>query len=407
MAFNMTLYRNANRGNRLNGGYPSGDEPSVAATLMNISDFTYAGAFRLPQGIFGASEFGYSEGIMDYNANNDSLFIVGHTSQQAVAEIAIPTIVNEDTVIGNLNTATVLQNFSTVLDRATDSPGESTDTIGGLYYDGTKLFVNGYNFYNADGSYEDSTLVMDAATDLAGSAVRGFFQLNGRAHASGHITPVPAALQAELGGPFISGLSGVNIITRACVGPAGFIWDPTDIGPLDTGGAISSIPVLDYDFNPSTQRIASDLYNSDLTNDLWTYKSRATYGMIPTGSRSYCNFGYSGGHNVGLAYGDPSVDATPPYAGDKGYYALQEYDNNVHYYWFYDVDDLVDVKNGVSQTYNPRPYAYGEWTVPFTATQYKQLKGGAYDPTNNRLFLSLSFADGNNPLILVYNVGTP
>lgn len=382
---------------------PSWNEGALpSASLLQRSDITYLGAFRTPQGIFGESEFAYSKGALEYNPDNNSLFAVGHDTQNGIAEISIPSLVSDTSNLSNLNTASILQNFRRVLGDGTNSAGETIDIVGGMRYEGGKLYVNGYNFYNATGDYLDTTIVIDDATDIANSSISGYYRLNGAAHAAGHISPIPTGLQAELGGTHISGLNGVNIVSRTSAGPSGFVWNLADIATANTLDTISSTTVLDYPFDPVTRRLHDDPFNQTLSNDLWTWESRASYGFIPEGFRTYAHFGWSGGHTSEIVYKGTQIGATEEC---PGYCALDPNDS-YNYYWFYDVDDLVAVRNGSVDSWTPRPYAYGEFVVPFRTSTRQEIGGGAYDAANSRLFLALSYVDSNNPIILVYQLGS-
>ncbi|MGB5437056.1 MAG: hypothetical protein WBM98_14270, partial [Maribacter sp.] len=101
--------------------------------LFSRTQLTYEGAFRINASVFGASDINYSQGPIAYNAQNHSLFIVGHAHQQAIAEFAIPELVISET-LGDLNMVeTPLQVFSEVLNRTPDNNPEGIDRIGGLY----------------------------------------------------------------------------------------------------------------------------------------------------------------------------------------------------------------------------------------------------------------------------------
>ena len=130
------------------------------------------------------------------------------------------------------------------------------------------------------------------ASDLAGSTVDGYFRLEGRAHASGWFSAVPEAHREALGGAMIAGnSSGLPIISRLSVGPTAFVFAVDDV----VGGAepIPTSPLLDYSL---ATPLREDLANGAGDNDLWTHLSRAVYGFVVPGTRTYATFGHSGGH---------------------------------------------------------------------------------------------------------------
>ena len=96
----------------------SGTVPPQTLPLLCIKDFRFVGAFRLPSRKYGQSDLNYSEGPIAFNPYRQSLFIVGHAQQQAIAEFVIPELVNS-TVVAELNMAAdPIQPFATILDRA-------------------------------------------------------------------------------------------------------------------------------------------------------------------------------------------------------------------------------------------------------------------------------------------------
>jgi hypothetical protein len=129
--------------------------------LLEIRDFQYAGAFRMPSRKYGQSHLSYSQGPIAFNPDRRSLFIVGHAHQQAVAEFAIPELVNS-TVLTELNMAAdPIQPFTTILDRASGGNPQGNNRIGGMLYvsgpNGPELLINAYEYYDAPG---DNTLSM-------------------------------------------------------------------------------------------------------------------------------------------------------------------------------------------------------------------------------------------------------
>ena len=46
--------------------------------LLDIEDFQFEGAFRLPSRKYGRSDLNYSQGPIAFNPDRQSLFVVGH-----------------------------------------------------------------------------------------------------------------------------------------------------------------------------------------------------------------------------------------------------------------------------------------------------------------------------------------
>lgn len=92
------------------------DEPP--RKLLYASDIEYLGSFRVPLDRYGPAalaRFGYGGTAPAFNPNNNSLFMVGHSDGQLVAEITIPELTARDTVSG-LSRATFLQKFADATD---------------------------------------------------------------------------------------------------------------------------------------------------------------------------------------------------------------------------------------------------------------------------------------------------
>jgi hypothetical protein len=114
--------------------------------LLHIDDLHYVGAFRLPDDTFGASSLNYSQGPLEYDAANHSIYVVGHSHHQAIAEFAVPALVCS-TNIAELNmSGAPLQDFARILDRTTHGNPQNLDRIGGMEFftgaSGRKLLVN-------------------------------------------------------------------------------------------------------------------------------------------------------------------------------------------------------------------------------------------------------------------------
>jgi len=333
--------------------------------LFQMNQLTYDGAFRLHNDL----GLNYSQGPIAYNPDNHSLYIVGHSHDQKIGEFAIPQLVASNQ-IADLNISEIqLQGNRQVLDFTPDGNPELLNRISGLHYDHEsnppKLFVNAFNNYS---SLTLTTLIVNDASNLAQSSLSGYYKFEGGGgHTSGWMSPIPTEWQTTLSGKMITGTSsGASVIHGWSVGPSAFSFDPQDFNNTDTFTPIPTNQLLDFSLD------------NPLADDLWTEGSRATYGFVVPNTRTYFTIGYSAaGHN----------------------------------YWLWDINDLIEVKNGNIASYDVLPYDYGIFDVPFDA-QTKQIGGGSYDANTGQLYLSLQKADtlqgtyyqnSNLPLILVYN----
>lgn len=372
--------------------------------LLHRKDFHYSGAFRLPDDTFGVSDLNYSEGPLEYNAANHSIYIVGHSHHQALAEFAVPNLVCS-TNIADLNMGGApLQSFAQILTRTSNGNPQNLNRIGGMELipssTGQELVVNAYEYYDAPGDNNQTSAVVRDVGDIAGSAIDGFYTFQGGAgHTAGWISPIPAEWQAALGGTHITGhSSGIPIISRTSVGPSAFAFN--GLADFSTGSISIPIPTVNLLNFSLSHPLHDDLSNTTLTNDLWTHLSRVVFGFIPPGTRTYVTLGHSGGHNSGVCYKCTQDDGTL-----CGGYCAPDADDYYHYYWLWDVNDLVAVKNGSLAPFDVRPYSYGVFPTPF---QTRELGGGTFDPAAGLLYLTVQRADrlqgqySNPPVVVAY-----
>lgn len=372
--------------------------------LFSMDELNYEGAFRLPADEIGVSSMNFAQGPLVYNPENNSIFIVGHSHVQAIAEFSIPALVNSET-ISDLNMADdPLQSFVAVLDETSDGNPQALDRIGGLLLfeqnGQQKLLVNAYEYYDAPADNSLTSLIIDNPDDLVNSSKQGYFEFEGGAgHTSGWMSPVPSEWSETLGGPYITGQSsGEPIIGRFSVGPSAFSFDPDEIS--DPSVPISTTKLLDFSLdNP----LDDDLSNESFQNNLWTHLSRATYGFIVPGTRTYFTLGHSGGHNTGVCYKCEQNNGI-----ECGGYCPPDTADYNQSYWLWDLNDLLDVKNGVLAAHEVLPYDYGEFETPFQNV-FKEIGGASFDPVSGNLYLTIQRADNeqgvysNPPIVVVYN----
>ncbi|MCA9759294.1 MAG: hypothetical protein KDA27_26110 [Candidatus Eisenbacteria bacterium] len=374
--------------------------------LLHLEDMVYEGAFRLPDDTFGISSLNYAEGPIAYDAESNSIFIVGHAYEQAIAEFSVPPLVLSAT-LADLNMAGAPdQTFATVLDRTSGGNPQELDRIGGMAVidvgaEGEFLLINAYEYYDAPADNSETTAVLQTPGDLAGSDVIGFHTFEGGAgHTSGWISPIPPEWQADLGGSHLTGQSsGLPIIGRLSVGPSAFAFDPTPF-LSGTPGTVPTTRLLDFSLE---HPLHPDLMNDSRENDLWTHMSRVVYGLIVPGTRTYATFGHSGGHESGVCYKCVQTNGD---GSECGGYCPRDANDYALYYWLWDVEDLLAVKNGEIESYDVRPYEYGVLPALFPTIE---LGGGAFDPTSGLLYLTLQRADSeqgtysNPPVVVAYS----
>ena len=78
-----------------------------------------------------------------------------------------------------------------------------------------------------------------------------------------------------------------------------------------------------------------------------------------------------------------------------------------NYYWLYDVDDIANAGN----PWEPKPYAYGVWELPFVTDREEHIVIGATVGTDGILYVALANAGqietyDRPPLILTFQLPT-
>lgn len=372
--------------------------------LLQLENIVYEGAFRLPANKFGGSSLNYSQGPLEYNRDNHSIFIVGHAHHQNIAEFSVPRLVKSNSISALPMASSPLQEFSGLLERTNDGNPENLDRIGGMEYIGTnggQLIVNCYEYYDAPGDNTLTTLIARDSSNLASAEIDGFHSYQGEAgHTSGWISPVPASLQSQFGGTHITGhSSGIPIISRTSVGPSAFSFNHSDLSGTDTvGDQVATTRLLDFSL---AHPLHDDLSNDSRTNSLWTHLSRVVYGLIVPGTRTYLTIGHSGGHTSGVCYKCTQSDGNL-----CGGYCARDAEDYYHYYWLWDINDLLEVDKGSKPSYAVKPYDYGVFPTPFATDEFG---GGTYDEVAGLLYLTVQKADreqgtySNPPVVVAFS----
>lgn len=383
--------------------------------LFDVSQLEYQGGFRLSAARYGDNDMdtlSYSNAVITFNPANNSLFVTGHDRGSRIAEFEIPGIVDSRDMNDFEVGSTVIQAFSSFhnTDRV-DTGIENYFRITGMALINEKLVVNYQNWYDASGQETDTSVVFQDANNLATSPINGAFQIDGAAHVSGWLTPIPSHFQSTLGGTHLGGYSNGSIISRLSVGPSAFAVSPeNNLLSNDGEGTVAATALLD--FNLQNMLYSKTVYgepqpdhsfllnNEDRQNDLWTRISGATYGFIVPGTGTYLTVGFSGGHESGVGYKIVQDDGN--LCGGPCAYAA---DDVYNYFWAWKVEDLIKVKNGELEPSEVRPYDYGKLDTPISS----RVNGAAFDEENGLLYLALRQGDtveryARPPLFLVYKV---
>lgn len=392
--------------------------------LISIDHFTYVGAFRVPENTGSeVSNMNYSLGRIAYNPDRHSVYITGHNQHQALIEFAVPELVASNK-IDELNFATILQNFSTVLDRAASNDPERPDRITGMQYihgpNGPELLIN-VGVYYTGSILTETTLVVRDPSNLANSVIDGYFELEGRELAAGWISPVPSEWHNAIGGRYLTGhANNLSNRSRLSVGPSVYVFDPFHI--VGNTSVPRPVPTVALQVFPDRdgQKLHDDPYNTSGQNGLWTELSRVHYGLIVPGTRTLFTIGRSGGHNPadgfsGVCYKDHAAPDYPcPPGVTWGGPGPTDPEDWYQFYWLWDVNNLLAVKAGKASPHEARPYARGVFPSPpeFQGRRYnKKIGGGSFDPKSGRLYLVSTEPEqpgtyDTSPIVLVYEVNS-
>ncbi len=372
-------------------------KPPVDAGLASIGNFAYRGAFRVSSQDYGASSSNYAVGTLAYNRANRSLFIVGHSHDNAIAEFTIPNQLGTSRSLSSLPVVDKpRQPFTTVLDRVSNP--DALDRITGLYVLDNSLVVNAERWYDASGGARDTTLVISNANDLDGQ-VTGMHKMEGGAKAAGYMSPVPSEWQSTVGGSILSGwASNYSIISRYSQGPSLFGLDAGSIKRTSPGPIATNTQMV----FPENSPLASNARETKrgTASPTWNFLSRGVYGFIVPGTRTFAVVGSSGGIDSGIGY-KITQDNGNLCGGYCSYKAADVY----NYYWLFDLDEIASAKDPSS----PRPYDSGRWSVPFDGNGQHRINGATFDPESSTLYMSLDEAGqvgsyDRPPVIVAYQI---
>jgi hypothetical protein len=341
-------------------------------TLLNSSDITYLGSFKLPRPASGEAAGSFDYGGMGLAVSEDgkTLYVGGHTYNQSLGRISIPSSLG--------GTASLIQAPVSV-------PGSvgtaTTELAGALVYNARLIVQKRIPFDN------EGTGTTHAVGNLSISGFTSFSRLANIPYAqfaNGYMGIIPPEWQNLLGGPAFAGNSAMSINSKCSNGPSFFVFNPNDVG---VKSPIPSSHLMSFPY-PNNM-----LSNPDVANDLFSRADQLNAGIVfPSGTRSVLFWSRHG-------YGSPTYKTDDGGCGGTHGEGAAPYRRQIT---AFDANDLLAVKNGQKSPYAVRPYAW--WTVPgpsdscgkFTAS------GLAYDPISRRIYGSLSY--GESPAIHVWQV---
>jgi len=439
------------------------------STRINPGDFSYLGAFRLPDDPRGGKPwtFEYGGSAMTYHPAGDpggsgdgfpgSLFIMGHNRQpygelpngNQVAEVTIPRPV-KSTDVTTLNRATFLQGFTDVAAGRFTTFDEIPRT--GMQYLSTP--ATGPKIHLAWGQHfqEEAANVASHAwfsPTLSNPDFQGTWWIGNQSlySVNGYIMDIPTAwADSHAGGRPLAtgryrdgGWSGM--------GPALFAYEPwTGSGtPYASGTCLSEEVLLLYAKSNETENIEHCLngyqHADEWEGGAWITTPDGKSAVLFAGTKGTgAKYWYGWINPAGPQYpcvetdfiGDFPVCRLADGALCPGYPTGADWTGCSHTsergWWsssfearfiLYDPDDLARVASGVIPSWQPQPYASisiddrliknpNEVDIEALGSGVQRrfrIGDVAYDRANNLLYVLELFADGAKPVVHVWRIG--
>lgn len=363
---------------------------SSEGPLLHKEDLVYLGAFRVPRGGPDTSTLDYGGRALAYNAENNSLFLLGHDHHQKSAEISIPAVVDSDK-LSDLATAQLLQGFHDSTDgrrRQINPDDKNSQKIGGHLVYRDKLVVSAFSNYDARGTqrashFSRSMNLGDPSQTVGPVAVGDHVHFT-----SAYMALVPQEWQDAFGGPALTGNCCRSIIGYQSHGPSVSTFNPDQIGKRDH---VPSRRLLYY-----TEKHPLGPGGST-KNSLFNLTTRVEGVVFPQGTRSVLFFGHHGTGEYCYGEAERCGDPAKPDKGTHAYpYAYQV--------WAYDAEDLAAVAKGRSLPYRVLPYSVWNFTLPFEKDNRHAIGGVAYDRASSKIYLSQLRGDKKLPVIHAFRI---
>lgn len=426
-----------------------GMQPAIAIDddLVIQSDLNFVGAFKVTKVAQPEGSSDYGDGVFTLNPANNSFFISGFepnngNTKITIAEYPLPELVNSFNESDLNFTGQPIQAYSSFIDRIPfEVEGEITKDISNLALIGGKLFVTAYDAYKPGGGREN-VFVIDTPNDLANSTVKGFIEVQNKNFANGWLTPIPNEFQADLGGDYLMGNARrASVNARWSLGPSAFSFNSADLLAANNGDVVPNIqlqsypeqfrlwhhlpePVNNWNFSGGNfyldpncpSWIKTDPDSGQVTqnnknwkpeciyeNDVWTEVSRAYYGAIIPGTSTYLSVGRIGGARKGINYkifpinwGGGTETSASRTSGEAPFDDT-DWDSMI---WLFDVQNMINHKNGTAESYDAFPYDYGVFDQPFGGL----ITSADFDPINNHLYVGSKSGNTGTQFISVYEV---
>jgi hypothetical protein len=341
----------------------TGSPTSLPLVQSTDPIFSFLGTFTLPATIKQDAGVGSNIGM---SADGNSMYVNSYFN--SVAKIAIPAT--------GTGSSSVTVGWTTT----PGSPEGTGQDNGAIVEYGGKVYHSKYAIYTTD---TQTTWIQTGTTALASwSAMRQTSGQNMRLLCQGFMH-IPAIWQSLLGGSIATLGNRLSIITNAQCGYGFATFNPADV---DVGGNVPVTPLLNYPYANALEPVdgshpgwAAYPKNGNGGVDLVSSTNAYIAGaLIVPGSRSLL---YITAHGYGVADN-----------GCRSGSSVHHDPNRVQVV-AYDLADLVAVKNGTLQPYEPFPYAW--WTWNASGVHWNACVGGAplsggwgaYCPTKGRWYM--------------------
>jgi hypothetical protein len=410
--------------------------------LMYAGSFTWTGAFKVPTGNQGDSQFGYGGLALGYNSAGNggagSLYFSCHADENlpwnSMGEITIPTALTSEP-LSTLNRATTLQVCRDETDgKADDASGGVNMQIGGIAVIGSGAsarVISNRNLKFSGPTYEYSFFASPLDLDISNSDAVGPVEINSSTELSslvvsamqqqavaGYISEVPTEWQDDLGGTHIAGWMFGSVIAAGGWCPTVMAFDAADVEGAGTNGKVTGVALMACGGNSGTplrRGPGSYLLDYNGSTELYNQGTWLAGCFIPAnGKRSllclirFTLSTYAGGGQVcykgeqGDAFGGlPGQSCSMTDCCGCGVVSGDPYAFGIA---AYDLNDLIAVKNGSKSLWEPRPYSIwflsrsDDSPMAYLPASQHQL-GLAHDPVNKRVWTTwgASIATCNTP----------
>jgi hypothetical protein len=393
--------------------------PITAERLIQPTDLTYLGAFKLPDGPEGIG-WEYSGAAMTYYPNGDpdgpadgypgSIFATGHDWNQYVSEISIPVpIVSSDKDVEDLNTATTLQDFHNIR--------------GGLFGE-FEIPRAGLEYLSAQGGQTTDKLYFcwaqhmgEAETnpshgwcelDLSNPQTAGPWRIGDYWNyvTTDYIFAIPEQwADANTPGMYLA-TGRFRDGGQGARGPSLLAYGPWNEGnPPAPNSTLSAVPLLLYTDVTAEDDFTMDNYHhsDEWSGGAWiTADDKSAVIFVGTKGVGDCWYGFANG----VVWPDePPYPPVPdlPY-DERGWWSTGSEGQII----FYDPADLAAVARGEMEPYEPQPYAtlqIDEYLYHIeSAQQWHHVGAASFDRERGLLYVFEPLADGNKSLIHVWEV---